>query len=84
MINYIAGALTSLISLWVGYTIGKGSSIIPEETRKQVKKLIQALPIDRGIGAIPAPTAKQVEEFNNPILKAENEAMSETFKEIVK
>lgn len=84
MINFLIGSLVTLISLYIGYTIGKGSSIIPEETRKQVKKLIQALPIDRGVGAVMAPNAKQVEEFDNPILKAENEAMSETFKEIVK
>lgn len=84
MINFLIGSLVTLISLWVGYTIGKGSSIIPEETRKQVKKLIQALPIDRGVGAVSVPTAHEVANYENPIKKAEEAEMSKTFSEIVK
>ncbi len=84
MSEFLVGALTSLISLWIGYAIGKGSSIIPEETQKQVKRLARALPIDRGIGAVPRPTARDIKRFENPLLKAEEEEMSKTFREIVK
>jgi hypothetical protein len=84
MTEYILGTLSTLLAIWIGYSIGKGSSIIPKETTEQVKRLIRALPIDRGLGAVERPTAHQVEQFNNPVLKEEEEAMSDTFKEIVK
>jgi hypothetical protein len=83
MLNFIIGAITLLLGILVGYSLGKGSSIIPEETRKQVKRLVQALPIDRGLGAIQRPSAHDIENFNNPIKQAEEEAMSKTFSEII-
>lgn len=84
MINFITGSLVALISLWLGYSMGKNSSIIPEETTKQVKKLIQALPIDRGLGAVPRPTAADIKKYENPAIQAEEDEMSKTFSEIVK
>lgn len=83
MINFIIGSTLTLISILIGYYLGKGSSIIPEETRKQVKKLIQALPIDKGVGAIPRPTAQQLKDWDNPLIQAEKEEMSKTFSKIV-
>jgi len=85
MLNFIAGAITLLVGILVGFSLGKNSSIIPEETRKQVKKLIDAMPFTkRDIGGVMRPTAHEVANFENPVKKAEEEAMSETFKEIVK
>jgi hypothetical protein len=84
MIEIITGSIISLISLYIGYSLGKGSSIIPEETQKQVKRLIQALPIKRDIGAVLRPTQQDVERFNNPILQAEELEMSKTLSEIIK
>lgn len=84
MLEIITGSVLSLISLYIGYSLGKGSSIISEETQKQVKRLIQALPIKRDIGVVPRPTQQDVERFNNPILQAEEEEMSKTFKEVLK
>ena len=84
MIEYIAGALTALVGIYAGYVIGKNSSIIPEKTQKQVRRLIRELPIQRGLGAVPRPTAHEVKKFNDPKLKAEEEEMSKTFKKIVK
>lgn len=83
MIDFIIGSVIAVCSLYIGYTMGKGSSIIPEETQKQVKRLIQSLPIKRDIGAIERPTARQIDEFNNPLKQAENEEMDKTFKEII-
>ena len=85
MISFIVGAITLLVGILVGFSLGKNSSIIPEETRKQVKKLIDAMPFTkRDIGGVMRPTAHEVANFENPIKKAEEEAMAETFKEIVK
>lgn len=84
MIEFLVGSLVTLISLWLGYTIGKGSSIIPEETRKQVSRLIRELPIKRDIGGVERPTAQDIKRFENPVLRAEEEEMSKTFSEIVK
>lgn len=84
MSNFILGSLTMLIGIWIGYTLGKGSSIIPEETQKQVRRLIRSLPIKNDLGGVERPTAHEIDNFNNPVLKAAEEEMSETFKEIIK
>jgi len=85
MLNFIAGAITLLVGILVGFSLGKNSSIIPEETRKQVKKLIDAMPFTkRDIGGVMRPTAHEVANFENPVKKAEEEEMSKTFGEIVK
>lgn len=84
MINFIAGAVVTVLSILIGYSLGKGSSIIPEETRKQVKKLIDAMPFTKhDLGAVERPSAQDIKRFDNPLLKEEEEAMSETFREIV-
>lgn len=83
MIEFIFGALIMGVGIYLGYVMGKGSSIIPEETQKQVKRLIQSLPIKRDLGAISSPTAQQVDDWNNPLVQAEKEIMSKTFSEIV-
>jgi hypothetical protein len=83
MIEFLLGAITLLVGVLVGFSLGKGSSIIPEETRKQVRRLIQALPIKRDIGAVERPSAQQIKRFENPALKAEEEEMNKTFNEIV-
>jgi hypothetical protein len=82
--EFIYGAIVLLIGILVGFYLGKGSSLIPEETQKQVKRLIQSLPIKHDVGAVERPSAKMVEDFNNPIKKAGDEEMSKTFSEIVK
>jgi len=84
MIQFIVGSVVAAVCLWIGYSMGKNSSVIPEETQRQVKNLIRALPIKRDIGAVPRPTAADIKRFENPVLKAEEEEMSNTFKEIIK
>jgi hypothetical protein len=84
MINFLIGSLTTLISLYIGYTLGKGSSIIPEATQRQVRQLIRELPIKRDIGAVERPTAEDVRNYENPLVKDEEDEMSETFKKIIK
>lgn len=83
--EFIYGAITLLIGILVGFYLGKGSSIIPEETRLQVKRLIQSLPTHKNdLGPVERPSAKQVDDFNNPMKKAGDEALSKTFSEIIK
>ena len=83
MIDFITGAITVLVSLYTGYCMGKGSSIIPEETQRQVKRLIQSLPIKHDLGAVSTPTAQQMDDWNNPLVQAEKEEMDKAFKELV-
>ncbi len=80
----LTGSVITLISLWLGYTMGKGSSIIPEETQRQVKRLIQSLPIKKDIGAVARPTQQDIERYENPTLNDEEIEMSKTFKEVIK
>lgn len=84
MIDFIIGSLITLVSLWVGYKLGKGSSIIPEETRRQVKQLIRELPIKNDIGGVMRPTQTELKRFENPLVEEEEEEMNKTFKEIIK
>lgn len=84
MIEMLTGSVITLISLWLGYTMGKGSSIIPEETQRQVKRLIQSLPIKKDIGAVARPTQQDIERYENPTLNDEEIEMSKTFKEVIK
>lgn len=83
MIEFLFGALIALVSIYLGYVMGKGSSIIPEETQKQVKRLIQSLPIKNDLGGIERPTATQLKDWDNPLVQEEKDAMSETFRDIV-
>jgi hypothetical protein len=82
--EFLYGAIVLLIGILVGFYLGKGSSLIPEETQKQVKRLIQALPVKNDLGPVERPSAKMVEDFNNPMKKAGDEALSKTFSEIIK
>ena len=85
MISFIVGAITLLVGILVGFSLGKNSSIIPEETRKQVKKLVDAMPFTKhDVGGVMRPTAHEVANFENPIKKAEEDEMNKTFSEIVK
>jgi hypothetical protein len=83
MIDFLLGAIVTGCAIYIGFALGKNSSIIPEETKRQVKRLIQALPIKKDIGMVERPTAHQIENYNNPIQKAEEEEMNKTFSEIV-
>ena len=83
MIEFIFGALIMGVGIYLGYVMGKGSSIIPEETQKQVKRLIQSLPIKHDLGAVSTPTAQQVDDWNNPLVQEEKEEMNKAFKELV-
>jgi hypothetical protein len=84
MIDFLIGSLITLVSLWVGYKLGKGSSIIPEETQRQVKRLVQALPIKNDLGGVMRPTQTELNKFENPLLEEEEEEIGKTFKEIIK
>jgi len=83
MFDFLFGALIMGVGIYLGYVMGKGSSIIPEETQKQVKRLIQELPIKRGVGAVERPSAQQLEDWDNPLVQEEKNEMSKTFSEIV-
>lgn len=85
MIDFLLGSIITGIGVYVGFTMGKGSSIIPEETQKQVKRLIQNLPIKKDVGAVSRPTEQQIENWNNPLIRAEKNEMKDFFdKEIPK
>lgn len=85
MTEFTLGALVLLVGIWVGFSLGKNSSIIPEETRKQVKRLVDAMPFTKkDIGGVMRPSAHDIANFENPIKKAEEEEMGKTFSEIIK
>lgn len=83
ILEFLFGALVLGCGIYLGWAMGKGSSIIPEETKRQVKRLIQSLPIDRGLGAVERPSAQQLKDWDNPLVQEEKDAMSATFKDIV-
>lgn len=84
MIDFLLGSIVSALSIWIGFRLGKGSSIIPEETVKQVKQLVENLPIKQELGTVERPTAHDLKRFEDPRLAEEEKVMGDTFKQIIK
>ena len=83
MIEFLIGFIITLISLLIGYYLGKGVNPLPKETIEKVKRVFEALPNKSGVGAVERPSATQLEKFNNPINKAGEEETSKMFERLV-
>jgi hypothetical protein len=84
MIDYAVGSILTLVSVIVGYLIGKNINPFPKDTIEKVKTIFEKIPVKSDLGAIPRPTQAEIERFNNPLKEAEDKAMGETFAEIIK
>lgn len=81
--NEIITFIIVIISILIGYFLGRGTNPFPKETIEKVKKVFENIIVRSDIGGVERPTARQVEDFNNPLKKAGDNEMSKTFSEIV-
>ena len=81
MTDLIIGSLVTLISLLIGFRLGKYQRVIPEDTQKKINKIFtKVVPLeDREVGAISSLSPRELELERNPQLKAEQEVMQEVF-----
>ena len=79
--DYILGLITGLMFI-IGYFVGRGSfnKDVAKEIIKQAKKPFQS----DYVGAVKRPTAQELRDRNNPLLRGEKEAMREAMKDMPK
>ena len=82
--NEIITFFIVIISVLVGYFIGSKNNPISKENVDKLRNTIIKTFEKRDLGAVPRPTAHEIEKFENPVLKAEEEEMSKTFSKIIK
>jgi hypothetical protein len=84
MIENIVTWILAITTFLIGYFIGKDKNPLPQDVIKKVKRIAQAFPFKRDIGPVEAPSAEDIRKFKNPLVKAEEEAMKDTFSQILK
>lgn len=78
MIFLIAGFIISLISLLIGYSLGKNNRIIPENTQQKINQIFTRIVEPKtDVGAVERPDIKQNYYRDNPQAKVENDMMDE-------
>lgn len=76
MIELFTGAALTLISLLVGYQLGKHQRMIPERTQKKINEIFDRVVPNPEVGAIPRPTPRQNYYRDNPQALVENDTMT--------
>lgn len=84
MIELISGFLISIISLLIGFNLGKHQMPFSPQVKKQLDEAMgRVIPNDRGVGAVPRLTPRELELVRNPKLAEEQRIMGDTFKEAI-
>lgn len=75
----ITGALLVLISLLIGYKLGKDQTIVSVDTKKQINQIFKKVVPKSDVGPIERPTTQQNFYRDNPQMATENDVMQNTF-----
>jgi len=81
--NELLTFIITILSVGFGYYLGKRDKEVTSDAIKVIKTISKIFPSNKGVGAVPALTQKEIELQNNPLQKAENEEMDKTFSEII-
>lgn len=89
MVGLALGFIITLISLLIGFSLGRHEKPLPPKVQEQLKeifkkKIADPLVNDRGVGAVSRPTQDQIDRWNNPKLAQEEAIMNKTFEELNK
>lgn len=81
MIDLFIGFGITIISLLVGFNLGKYQQLIPEEARKALLENLKEITQKRvsDVGPVPRPTQKDLNMWNNPQMAEEHKVMEQTF-----
>lgn len=81
MIELGIGSLITLISLLIGFNLGRYEKPLPPQVQRQLaeifKKKIDPLVNESGVGAVSRPTQEMIDRWKNPQLAVEEEVMEE-------
>lgn len=79
MTELLTGFTITLISLLTGYSLGKNSRIIPEQTQKKINQIFNRVVTPKSdVGAVVRPNAQQNYYRDNPTIAREDELMDDT------
>lgn len=85
MIELITGALITLVSILLGFSLGRFEKPLPPKVQEQLteifKKKIPLIPQSE-VGAVPRPDQSTIDRWNNPKLAQEEEIMAKTLQEL--
>jgi len=76
MIELLTGAALSLISLLVGFKLGKDQAMITPDTKKQIQQIFRRVVPNTEVGPVARPTSQQNFYRDNPQIAAEDQAMT--------
>lgn len=79
MIELLAGFMLTLMSLLIGYKLGKDQTIVTDDTKKQIKQIFRRVVPDTEIGIIKRPDAQENFYRDNPQAKVEDDLMAKQF-----
>lgn len=87
MIDFIFGSVISVVSLLIGFSLGKNQSPIPPSIQQEVKKkydeVMRKVAPPSDVGAVIRPTARERELRDNPRIAEEQTIMSETLQRAI-
>lgn len=67
MIELIAGFALTMISLLVGFSLGKNQTVVTQDVKKQIQQIFtRVVPRNDGVGIVERPNAQQVFYRDNP------------------
>lgn len=79
MIELLIGFAITLISLLIGFQLGKNSRVIPEQTQKKINQIFNRVVTPKSdVGAVSRPTVEQNYYRDNPQIAKEHGIMDET------
>lgn len=77
MVELALGFTVTLISLLIGYQLGKNQRVIPENTQKKINEIFHRVVPRSDVGPVERPSAQDNYYRDNPKAKIENEVMDD-------
>lgn len=84
MIELITGFLLTIISLLVGFQLGKNQTIVTSDTKKQIQQIFKRVVPRSDVGPVIRPSAEDNYYRDNPSARVEEEVMSGAIEDLNK
>ena len=82
MILLLTGFAITVVSLLIGYNLGKNQTVVSTDVKKQIDKIFNRVVPNSEVGVIPRPTVVDNFYRDNPRIAKEHEVMNDTFKNL--
>lgn len=84
MIELITGTAITLISILIGFQLGKNSAVVTPDVQNKINKIFTKIVPKSDVGPILRPSAEQNYYRDNPQAATEQEVMGKTIDELNK